>query len=97
MAIKPVTMDFSYSKAFGDEPAPAYERLVLDALHGDASLFIREDAVTATWAVVQPVLDAWEHRPVPAFPDYAAGTWGPPGANAMVDPEGRRWRNPGES
>jgi glucose-6-phosphate 1-dehydrogenase len=96
MVIKPVSMDFSYSRAFGDEPAPAYERLVLDALRGDASLFIREDAVAATWAVVQPVLDAWDRNPAPAFPDYAAGTWGPPGANALVDPDGRRWRNPGE-
>ncbi len=94
MEIRPVTMDFSYSKAFGVEPTPAYERLLLDAIKGDASLFIRSDAVRTTWQVVQPVLDAWKAAGKTPLPQYPAGTWGPAEADALMTRDGRKWRNP---
>jgi len=93
LAIRPVTMDFSYAKSFGVESTPAYERLLLDAIRGDASLFIRADGVRATWSVVQPVLDAWRDEKTP-IPGYPAGSWGPPEADALLARDGRRWRNP---
>lgn len=79
-----VHMDFSYDESFMAKPSEAYERLLHDALDGDCTLFLREDAVERAWAVVQPVLE----DPPPVY-EYAAGTWGPPQAAALMAP--RAW------
>ncbi len=92
MAIRPVTMDFTYGSAFSVDSPDAYETLILDALQGDASLFTRADEVEEAWSIVDPLIEAWATSPAPAFPDYDAGTWGPATADDLLAREGRRWR-----
>ncbi len=87
-----VTMDFLYGQAFGTRTPDAYERLLLDAMLGDQTLFTRADEVDQAWQVMEPILRAWEHLPAPRFPNYEAGTWGPPEADALLAADGRRWR-----
>ncbi len=94
LEIKPVKMDFSYSRSFGVQPTPAYERLLLDAIRGDASLFIRDDGVRSMWSVVQPIIERWRNAPPPQFPNYVSGSWGPKEADELLARDGRRWRNP---
>jgi glucose-6-phosphate 1-dehydrogenase len=88
-----VDMDFCYAERFGTAPATGYERLLNDALLGDPTLFQREDMVEAAWSVVDPVLDVWGALPPRDFPDYAAGTWGPPEADELLARDGRAWRS----
>ena len=90
MQMRDQTLDFSYSKAFGAEPPEAYERLILDVMHGDATLFPREDEVDASWRIVEPILRAWKSRPQ-VYP-YDSGGWGPGEANTLLTREGRSWR-----
>jgi glucose-6-phosphate 1-dehydrogenase len=92
MTISKVNMDFSYAQAFGTSSANGYERLLLDAMFGDATLFAHRDGVEATWALMTPILKAWANDPIRDFPNYAAGTWGPATADAMMKSDGRRWR-----
>ncbi len=89
-----VTMDFRYGTSFGVEPPAAYERLLLDAMLGDATLFTREDEVEAQWRIITPIDEAWKEAPVKALPAYEAGSWGPPGADAFMAQDGRAWRRP---
>jgi glucose-6-phosphate 1-dehydrogenase len=91
MTIGPVNMDFSYAGAFGRSSANGYERLLLDAMFGDATLFAHRDGVEATWALMTPILEAWAKDPIRDLPNYAAGTWGPATADAMLISDGRRW------
>ena len=91
--IAPVQMDFSYNGTFGSEPPEAYERLLLDGLLGDATLFTRSDEVYAQWAYTTRILEAWAKFPVRNLPVYEAGTWGPPGADEFIQKDGRLWRN----
>lgn len=92
--IHPVEMDFSYQQAFAETVLPeAYERLLLDVLRGDSTLFMRSDELTAAWRFVDPVLKAWEQDP--RGPElYSAGTWGPAAADRLLAGSGRRWRTP---
>ncbi len=90
--IQPVTMEFRYEHTFGKETPEAYERLLLDCLQGDPTLFARGDWVEEAWALVMPILDAWQNGLSPSFPNYAAGMWGPPEAEALMARDGRRWR-----
>jgi glucose-6-phosphate 1-dehydrogenase len=92
MTISPVNMNFSYAEAFGASSANGYERLLLDAMLGDGTLFAHRDGVEATWALMTPILDDWARTPVKDFPNYAAGTWGPSTSDAMLKADGRRWR-----
>ena len=92
MNIGTVNMDFSYADAFGKSSANGYERLLLDAMLGDGTLFAHRDGVEATWALMTPILEAWKKDPVKDFPNYAAGTWGPSAADALLESEGRKWR-----
>jgi glucose-6-phosphate 1-dehydrogenase len=92
LAIRPVTMDFTYGTAFSTDAPDAYETLILDAMLGDQSLFTRADEVEAAWSIVTPIHDAWVDGPAPEFPDYAAGTWGPDAAGELLTRDGRRWR-----
>ncbi|HEX3571931.1 MAG TPA: glucose-6-phosphate dehydrogenase [Acidobacteriaceae bacterium] len=92
MHLAPVDMDFCYSTAFGVSTANGYERLLLDAMLGDGTLFAHRDDVEATWALMTPVLEYWAKNPVKDFPNYAAGTWGPSAADALLEMDGRKWR-----
>ncbi|HTH53563.1 MAG TPA: glucose-6-phosphate dehydrogenase [Edaphobacter sp.] len=92
MDISPVQMNFSYADAFGKSSANGYERLLLDAMLGDGTLFAHRDGVEATWALMTPILKAWSETPMKDFPNYAAGTWGPSAADALLESEGRKWR-----
>jgi glucose-6-phosphate 1-dehydrogenase len=85
-------MDFTYGSAFAVDSPDAYETLILDALLGDASLFTRADEVEQQWSIVDPFVDAWADSPPPNFPNYEAGTWGPPEADQLLAGDGRRWR-----
>ncbi|MGH3677986.1 MAG: glucose-6-phosphate dehydrogenase [Mycobacterium sp.] len=92
MEVRDVNMDFSYGAAFAEDSPEAYERLILDVLLGEPSLFPVNQEVELSWEILDPVLDDWaEHgRPEP----YEAGTWGPPSAFEMIGRMGREWRRP---
>ncbi len=91
MSIRTVHMDFLYGGAFRTGLPEAYERLVLDAMLGDATLFTREDEVDEQWKLVDAIVGAWE-RDRPSFPNYEAGTWGPHAADELLHRDGRSWR-----
>ena len=91
MSIRTVHMDFVYGGAFREGLPEAYERLILDAMLGDATLFTREDEVDEQWKLVDAVVGAWE-RDRPMFPNYAAGSWGPHTADELLHRDGRSWR-----
>jgi len=92
--IRSVAMDFSYAETFaGVEAADGYERLIHDAMVGDATLFIRSDEVQQAWRIVDPYLRAWS-EPGGAMHTYPAGTWGPHMADLLVERSGDEWRNP---
>src|SRR5437016_7734500 len=91
--VRSVSMDFSYGAAFLEEAPEAYERLLLDAMVGDPTLFIRADEVEQAWRVVEPLLEAWAEGRSSLVP-YAAGTWGPPEADGLLAWDGHRWRTP---
>jgi glucose-6-phosphate 1-dehydrogenase len=90
--LRTVHMDFVYGGAFQVEMPEAYERLILDAMRGDATLFTRSDEVDEQWAIIDAIVAAWK-RDRPAFPNYAAGTWGPPSADDLLHRDGRSWRH----
>ena len=94
MRVETVKMDFRYSEFFGEKTPDAYERLLLDALNGDPTLFARRDEVEAAWELVTAVLDAWRENPPRDLPNYEAGTWGPEAAMELLARDGRRWRRP---
>ena len=94
LALQPVHMDFLYGQSFKQALPEAYERLLLDALRGDATLFMRSDEVTTAWEFVTPILEAWEQQPAPLFPNYAAGSWGPVEAVRLMSGCQRVWRQP---
>jgi len=88
VALQPVVMEFRYGTSFGVEPPEAYERLLLDCMIGDSTLFTRRDEVEAAWEFVNRILDAWRAPDAPPLYRYEAGTWGPREADALID----RWR-----
>ena len=88
-----VDMNFDYADHFGSTAATGYERLLFDAMLGDQTLFQRADMVDASWAVVQPILDVWHALPARHFPNYHAGTYGPVDADALLERDGRAWRD----
>jgi glucose-6-phosphate 1-dehydrogenase len=87
-----VAMDMSYLETFGGEPPEAYERLLLDAMRGDATLFSRRDAVEASWAWITPILEHVERNPPTDFPNYDPGSWGPGRAVDLMRRDRRAWR-----
>ena len=91
--VRDVLMDFSYGAAFLEEPPDAYERLLLDAMVGDPTLFIRGDEVDTAWGIVQPLLDSWAAGDAP-LAGYASGSWGPRAADTLIERDGRKWRVP---
>ena len=92
MRIEPVKMHFSYAEAFGGEPPEAYERLLLDSLMGDATLFTRSDEVEEAWRLANGIIEAWEEQELRNLPVYEAGTQGPHGADTFIRDDGRQWR-----
>ena len=92
MNIRPVKMDFRYGSSFGGEPPEAYERLQLDCMLGDATLFTRADEVEAAWTLIDPIIQGWQENPPADFPNYEAGSWGPKAADDLMAREGRAWR-----
>lgn len=101
--VESVQMNFSYNASFGQEPADAYERLLLDAMLGDGTLFIRRDEIEVAWDRVTSILDGWEEIDADVrssskkggqhIPQYAAGTWGPTEADQLMQRDNRYWRN----
>jgi glucose-6-phosphate 1-dehydrogenase len=90
--LRKASMDFAYSEGYGESRDDAYERVILDALVGDATLFIRADEVTRSWRIVDPLLAYWEQAADP-IPLYHAATWGPQEATQLIQRDGRQWRN----
>jgi glucose-6-phosphate 1-dehydrogenase len=90
----PVNMSFNYEKDLqGDVHFPLpYERLLLDCMKGDQTLFARQDGIEAMWTIVDPIIERWENSPAPNFPNYKAGSWGPEKADELLRREGRQWR-----
>ncbi len=91
MRIRWVNMDFRYGSSFGVHTPEAYERLLLDCILGDSTLYARRDMVERGWEIVMPVLEAWK-RSAPQFPNYESGTWGPKAAFDLIERDGRHWR-----
>jgi glucose-6-phosphate 1-dehydrogenase len=87
-------MEFHYSKLSEVHLPDAYERLLLDCMLGDATLYSRGDAVEATWAFIDPILNTWKERPDIKLYGYPAGTWGPENADMLIDSPERSWRYP---
>lgn len=94
IGVRPVRMHFSYDTEFGAYTPEAYERLLLEALAGDATLFIRRDEVEAAWQLVDPIRSFWDERPLSERDYYAAGSWGPIAAEELLQRHGHRWRDP---
>ncbi|MGL5626225.1 MAG: glucose-6-phosphate dehydrogenase [Candidatus Rhabdochlamydia sp.] len=90
--IQPVKMDFRYGSYFGINPPEAYERLILDCMHGDNTLFARQDEVYNSWKLITPVLEHWAANIAKDFPNYAAGSWGPKAADKLLSQDGKKWR-----
>ncbi len=91
MTIRTVHMDFLYGGAFRTGMPEAYERLILDCMLGDGTLFTRADEVEEQWLLVDSIVAAWQ-RDRPGFPNYAAGAWGPPSSDDLIHRDGRSWR-----
>jgi glucose-6-phosphate 1-dehydrogenase len=93
--IRDVNMDFRYGSSFGVQLAEAYERLLLDCILGDSTLYARKDMTERGWELVMPILDEWTARKNEvSFPNYEAGTWGPQASHELIESHGRRWRRP---
>ena len=94
VAVAPVTMDFRYSSSFGAEPPEAYERLLLDCMRGDSTLFTRGDWVIESWKYVSKIHQAWAAERSPKVALYEAGSWGPADADVLLTRDARTWRHP---
>ena len=93
--IRDVNMDFRYGSSFGVQLAEAYERLLLDCILGDSTLYARKDMTERGWEIVMPILDYWAAKKSEvSFPNYEAGSWGPETAHELIKRQGRRWRRP---
>lgn len=94
ISLVPARLGFSYREAFGVDPAEAYERLLLDCMLGDSTLFIRRDEVESAWALVTPILEAWAAAGRTGMVYYPAGSWSPKETNRFIEAEGQKWVNP---
>jgi glucose-6-phosphate 1-dehydrogenase len=91
--MRSVDMDFHYGSSFTGSLPEAYERLLLEALDGDASLFTRSDGIEASWRMVDPIIQGWEANNDPPLHIYPVGSWGPVEADQLLARDGRRWRS----
>ena len=94
LGVRPVRMHFSYDAEFGAYTPEAYERLLLDAIAGDATLFIRRDEVETAWKIVDSIRAGWDGKPLTNREFYAAGSWGPVAADDLLAPSGHVWHEP---
>jgi glucose-6-phosphate 1-dehydrogenase len=98
LSICTLEMDFRYREVFGEEPPEAYQRLLLDCMLGDQTLFARHDNIAVSWELLRPLLDAWASAPEDSaeFPlhSYPAGSWGAEAADRLMERDGRAWRRP---
>jgi glucose-6-phosphate 1-dehydrogenase len=94
LAVRPVRMHFSYNAEFGAYTPEAYERLLLEAFAGDATLFIRRDEVETAWGIVDSIRAGWQNKPLTNREFYAAGTWGPIAADDLLAQSGHEWHEP---
>lgn len=92
--VKNVGMDFHYTDLTNAHVPTAYERLILDCMKGDATLYAHGDSVEYAWAFVEPIIDAWEHDPAVKMFGYPGGTWGPIESAKLIGQGGGAWRNP---
>jgi glucose-6-phosphate 1-dehydrogenase len=92
MRLQPVVMEFSYGSSFGMPSPEAYERLLLDAMRGDATLFTRDDEIEESWDLLAPILESWSSPDGPPVHEYEAGSWGPTAAATLLKPGGHSWR-----
>jgi len=92
MRVEPVEMRFNYADAFGSDPPEAYERLLMDCLMGDATLFTRSDEVEEAWRLTENIIDAWKTQNLRNLPIYESGTQGPRGADYFINDDNRHWR-----
>jgi glucose-6-phosphate 1-dehydrogenase len=92
---QPVKMHFRYATTFGSNTPEAYERLILDAMVGDSTLFIRGDETEASWKLVTPVLECWKEAGVDGLDEYSSGSWGPDSSDQLLAERGHQWRNSG--
>ena len=90
--IQPVKMDFRYGSYFGMSPPEAYERLILDCMLGDNTLFARQDEVFNSWKLLSPLIAYWAQNTEKDFPNYQSGTWGPKAADDLLARDHRKWR-----
>ncbi|MHB1000568.1 MAG: glucose-6-phosphate dehydrogenase [Armatimonadota bacterium] len=90
--LRSVDMDFRYLYSLGAVPSESYEKLLLDCMSGDQTLFARRDSIEMQWSVVDSILQSWEISPPPQFPNYRADTWGPTAAIKMMERDNRKWR-----
>jgi glucose-6-phosphate 1-dehydrogenase len=90
--MRTVNMDFSYGSAFGEELPEAYERLLLDAMLGDSTLYMRKDEVDSAWRFITEILNGWKAGGAPAVSPYRAGSAGPEAAAALLGSPQRRWK-----
>jgi glucose-6-phosphate 1-dehydrogenase len=93
MSLGTVKMEFQYADYFGCSLHTGYETLLYDCMTGDSTLFQRSDLVEAGWSAVMPILDVWQALTPRDFPNYAAGSWGPKAAQALIEKDGRKWKN----
>jgi len=94
LRLSPVLAQFYYREAFKVAPPEAYETLLMDVMRGDPTLFMRADQAENAWAVIAPILEAWEAIKPTDFPNYQAGIWGPEAANNLIAQDGRSWVPP---
>ena len=88
----PVTMNFNYQKSFNLIRHPAYERVLIECMKGDLTLFARQDGIEAMWSVVDLIINRWETIPALHFPNYPSGGWGPKEASLLLERDGRKWK-----
>jgi len=92
LSVEPVQMDFQYNQSFGVASSDAYERLLLDAMRGDSTLFTRNDEIEEAWALLEPFFDAWSDKYLCPLHDYVSGTWGPAEGDKLLEQRNHKWR-----
>jgi glucose-6-phosphate 1-dehydrogenase len=92
--VESVPMDFSYKESFKTKLPEAYERLLLDCMLGDSTLFPHEAGIESSWRIITGILDGWKELPEEDFPNYAGASWGPEASDTLIEKDGRVWRNP---
>jgi glucose-6-phosphate 1-dehydrogenase len=93
LAVSDVDMEFCYASAFREPLPAAYERLLLDVMLGDQTLFPHVDEVIRSWQIIDNISKGWDGLPAPKFPNYPAGYWGPKEADTLIEKDGREWRS----